>query len=285
MIENPEKQGNFGWRYFHFIDKTGSRINLVEHKTDIFGLETKPYMTMIIKMPNTEPARFRGEPNVVWERGGGNQSGKFDFVFDNARFNGEITDTLVHKELEDVVLYKDRLGRKSHWAVDVPYGRIVGELRTPEGVKEINGYTYQDRQWGNILIQEWVKDWTWTHLANENLFVAIFCINASDKQKSWHSIIGQGKEISIDHDFEAPHLAKLTDSKNPTNDIVQAEIRIPGKLSATFILSPQNIMRSRIQESHPGFSASYIRWSVDSNTNQSEEIARGVAEYMSIQKL
>jgi len=285
MIENSEKQDNFGWRYFHFIDKTGSRINLVEHETDIFGLETKPYMTMVAKMPDTEPTRFKGEPNVIWEKGDGNQSGRFDFTFDNARFNGEITDTLVHKELEDVILYKDRLGRKSHWTVDIPYGKITGELRTPEGVKEINGYTYQDHQWGNILIQEWVKDWTWTHLANDNLFVVIFCINSTDGQRSWHSISGLGKEISIDQNFEAPHLAKLARSKNLDSDILQGEIKIPGKLSTVFTLSPQNIMRSRIGESHPGFSASYVRWSVDGTTDQSKEPVMGVAEYMNIKKL
>lgn len=284
MVENSEKQGNFGWRYFHFIDKTGSRINLVEHETDIFGLETKPYMTMITKTPDTEPAQFKGEPNVVWERGGGNKSGKFDFVFDNAKFNGEITDTLTHKELEDVVLYKDRLGRKSHWAVDIPYGKITGELRTPQGVKEINGYTYQDRQWGNILIQEWVKDWTWTNLANDNLFVVIFCINNTKGQRSWHSISGHGNEISISQNFDAPHLAKLAVAKNPDNETIEAEIKIPGKLSAAFALSPQNIMRSRIREQHPGFTASYARWSVDGTTDRSNENVQGVAEYMNIQK-
>ncbi|EKE12286.1 MAG: hypothetical protein ACD_13C00248G0022 [uncultured bacterium] len=285
MIENPEKQRDFGWRYFHFIDKAGSRINLVEHKTDIFGLEAKPYMTMVAKAPDTEPVRFKGEPNVVWERGVGNQSGKFDFVFDNARFNGEITDTLEHKELKDVVLYEDKLRRKSHWAVDIPYGKITGELRTPQGEKEITGYVYQDRQWGNILIQEWVKNWIWTHLANENLFVVIFCINATNGQKSWHSISSLGQNVSVDHDFEVPHFPKLANSSNPDANIFQAEIKIPGKLSTVFTLSPQNVMRSRIGEKHPGFSASYVRWSVDGITNQSEETAQGVAEYMSIQKL
>ncbi|MDP2861060.1 MAG: hypothetical protein Q8N98_05125 [bacterium] len=190
MKEIAGKQGDFGWRYFHFIDPSGLRVNLVEHKTDIFGLERKPYMTMIAKEPKKEPIRFRGEPNLVWEKSPDEGSGKFDFVFENARFSGTIDEALRHEELADVALYEDRLGRKSHWAVDMPYGKITGELRTPQEEKDVAGYVYQDRQWGNILIQEWVKNWTWAHLANKSLFVIIFCVNTTDNQRSWHSICG-----------------------------------------------------------------------------------------------
>jgi hypothetical protein len=281
-----ERQGDFGWRYFHFIDgKTGSRINVVEHKTDIFGLEVKPYMTMVAKAPSSQPERFKGEPNLIWERSIGNQSGRFNFVFDNASFIGEITGEITHKDFEDVILYKDERNRKSHWAVDVPYGKITGELRTSQGVREINGYTYQDRQWGDILIQEWVKNWTWTHLANENIFVVIFCINSADGQKSWHSISSQGNSVLTTNSFAAPHLDKLVESKNPAEETFQAEIKIPGNLSAVFSLEPGNVMRARIGENYQGFSASYIRWAVEGVDSSSAEPVQGVAEYMNITKL
>lgn len=205
-------------------------------------------------------------------------------MFDNARFHGEITDALAHEELEDVVLYKDGLGRKSYWAVDVPYGKIKGELNTPEGVREINGYTYQDRQWGNILIQEWVKNWTWAQLANDNLFVVIFGINNTEGTTSWHSISGHGNEISLSQKFKAPHLAKLAITESPDSATIDAEIKIPGKLSVAFTLSPQNLMRSRVKERHPGFTASYVRWAVDGTIERPKEIVQGVAEYMNIQK-
>lgn len=285
MVENAEKQADFGWRYFHFIDPSGTRINVVEHDTDIFGLNKTPYMTMIAKESNQEPARFKGEPNVTYERNIDTKTGNFEFVFKNGRFRGEITDILEHQELADVVLYEDGAGRKSHWAVDVPYGKISGELKTPSGERQIAGYMYQDRQWGNILIQEWVKNWTWTHLANKDLFVVIFCINTQDNQKSWHSIAGQGQSISLARDFEVPHLAELTASGNPNKDTFQAQIQIPGKVSAAFTLSQQNVMRSRMQEEHPGFSASYVRWAVDGTTDRSEQEVQGVAEYMHIQKI
>ncbi|MEK7550356.1 MAG: hypothetical protein AAB535_01020 [Patescibacteria group bacterium] len=48
-------------------------------------------------------------------------------------------------------------------------GKVIGELKTPAGEKQISGYLYQDRQWGDILIQEWVKNWTWMHLSNNEL--------------------------------------------------------------------------------------------------------------------
>jgi len=285
MSENTERQGSFGWRYFHFIEPSGRRINIVEHKTDIFGLENKPYMTMITKEPYRKPLRFKGEPNLVWERGDSDTTRKFEFVFDNARFNGEITEILEHRELKDVVLFEDKMGRKSHWTVGIPYGKIAGEIQTPQGKNGINGYVYQDQQWGDVLIQEWVKNWTWSHLANENLFVVIFCINTVDNQKSWHSIYGRGRDISVDQNFEVPHLAKLEKSGNLQNELTRAEIKIPGKLSAAFALIPNNIMRLRIQENHLGFSASYIRWSVDAITYPSNKTAQGIAEYMAIQKL
>lgn len=285
MAENKKGQNSFGWRYFHFVDPSGHRINIVEHETDIFGLERKPYMTMISKEPGMEPLRFRSEPNFTWEQGESNTTRKFDFVFDNARFNGEVTEILEHKELEDVVLFEDKSGRKSHWSVGVPCGKLAGEVQTPQGKKGINGYVYQDRQWGNILVQEWVKNWTWTHLANKNLFVVIFGINTADNGRSWHSIYGSGKDVSIENNFEVPHLAKLERSDNPQNDKTQAEIKIPGKLSVAFALTPSNVMRSRMRENRPGFSASYVRWSIDAITYPSNETAQGVAEYMNIQKL
>lgn len=68
MTENSEKLGNFGWRYFHFIDTSGSRINIVEHKTDIFGLENKPYISMIAKNPKNEPLRNRTRPKCIIKR-------------------------------------------------------------------------------------------------------------------------------------------------------------------------------------------------------------------------
>ncbi len=197
MKENTESQTNFGWKYFHFIDPSGLRVNIVEHQTDIFGLEKKPYMTMVVKEPKKDPTRFKGVPNLTWETKSNEKSGKFDFTFDNARFSGIIQEITECKNLGDIVLYEDDLGRKSHWAVDIPYGKISAELKTLQGEKLITGYVYQDRQWGDILIQEWVKNWTWTHLANKDLFVVIFCINTVDNQRSWHGMYGRGQVVNI----------------------------------------------------------------------------------------
>lgn len=275
----------FGWRYFHFVDPSGPRINIVEHKTDIFGLDSKPYMTMITKEPKKEPLRFKGEPNLVWEKDTTSGDGKFDFTFDNARFSGEITETTQHQSLTDIVLYQDEVGKKSHWAVDIPYGKIIGELKTPTGEKQITGYLYQDRQWGDILIQEWVKNWTWTHLANNELFAVVFCINTTDGQKSWHSISGQrGQEVLIKDDLKVPHIEKLSKSKHQDKQVFKAEIKIAGGLSASFSLLPQNIMRSRLNEEHDDFSAIYLRWSVEGSTDYSNKPVQGVAEYIEIQK-
>lgn len=285
MIENAEKRGDFGWRYFHFIDTTGTRINVIEHKTDVFGLEKVPYMTMITKEPETEPVRFKGEPNLIWERNTVEQSGKFDFVFENARFTGTVSEALQHEELIDIILHQDAVGRKSHWAVDVPYGKVEGMLTIPQKEKQISGCMYQDRQWGDIPIQEWVKNWTWTHLANKNLFVVVFCINVTNGQKSWHAISSQGQEVALDRNFQLSHLPPLAETVNPDSKLFQAEITIPGKLSVLFSLQPTNIMRSRMNEGHPDFSASYIRWSVDGIADQSADPIQGVAEYMKIERL
>lgn len=285
MVENAVKQVNFGWRYFHFIDPSGTRINVVEHDADIFGLGKTPYMTMITKEPNQQPTRFTGEPNATWERAVDINSGKFDFVFNDARFSGEVTGILGHQELADVVLYENGIGRKSHWAVDVPYGRITGELVTPAGERQITGYMYQDRQWGDILIQEWVKNWTWAHLANQDLFVVIFCINTQNNERSWHSILGNGQAITLERNIKVPHLLKLAGSVSPDKDTIEAQIKIPGKVSALFTLSPEQVMRSRIREEHPGFSANYVRWSIEGTIDQSTNTTQGVAEYMQIQKI
>lgn len=284
MVENTKKQDAFGWTYHHFVDPSGMRVNVVNHQTDIFGLEKRPYMTMIAKEPNTVPLRFKGEPNFDWEINSSTKDGNFNFEFNNARFTGTIKEINGSDELIDIVLYQDKLGRKSHWAVDIPYGKVSGKLCTQQEEREIAGYVYQDRQWGDILIQEWVKNWTWTHLANKNLFVVIFCINTIDKQRSWHSIFSQGQEILTSNNPEVPYFSKLIGSEHPDKEILQGEIRIPDKLSANFLLQPNNVMRSRMEENHPGFSASYIRWSIDDIIDHNDPV-HGIAEYMEINKL
>ncbi|MDP2861061.1 MAG: hypothetical protein Q8N98_05130 [bacterium] len=80
-------------------------------------------------------------------------------------------------------------------------------------------------------------------------------------------------------------MPKLINSKKQDSETFQAEIQIPGKLSIAFSLLPENLMRARISEKHPGFSASYLRWSVDGIADCSNESVQGVAEYMDIQKL
>jgi hypothetical protein len=285
MIENLQKQGNFSWRYFHFIDTAGTRINVIEHETDIFGLEKNPYMTMVIKNPGLEPVRLKGESNVIWERNLVEKSGEFEFVCQNVRFIGTVSEALHYKDFADILLYQDSMGRESHWAVDVPYGKIKGTLTTPHEEKQINGYMYQDRQWGDIPLQEWIKDWTWAHLANKDLFVIIFCINTMDGKKSWHAISGQGEEVSLNNNFQVSGLPELTEAKNPTSNIFRVEIKIPGKSPISFSLQPEDIMRLRMDEKHPDFSANYIRWSIKGSSDQSTDPMQGIAEYIKIEKL
>jgi hypothetical protein len=75
----------------------------------------------------------------------------------------------------------------------------------------------------------------------------------------------------------------LVESKNPLEETFQAEVKIPGNLSAAFSLKPSDVMRARMGENHQGFSASYIRWAVEGVDSRSTEPVQGVAEYMNIQ--
>ncbi|MDP3994753.1 MAG: hypothetical protein Q8P91_02900 [bacterium] len=98
-----------------------------------------------------------------------------------------------------------------------------------------------------------------------------------------HSVIGQGQNVSLNDNFDTPHLKNLIKAQNPDSEIFQAQIKVAGKLSVVFSLLPKNIMRSRMDEKHPGFSASYIRWSIDGLAERSSETMQGVAEYMKLQ--
>lgn len=259
-------------------------MNVIDHKTDIFGICKDPYMTMTVKESSKEPERFKGRSNLYWVLKEGGVSGSFKAEFNNALISGEFNEVPKHTSPNDLILHKEGEGRNSNWSIDTPFANVSGTLETHEGIRTLSGFLYQDRQWGSMPIQDWVKDWIWTHIANNNLFVLSYCINSVDGRNFRYLMQGTMHGVSVRKDPETPYFQDLIDSDYLDSELINAKIGVPKKLSAEFVLSPENIMRFRIEKSHQNFSASYVRWSVVSDTNTFGEPLYGVSEYMRIRK-
>ena len=259
-------------------------MNVIDHKTDIFGICKDPYMTMTVKEDGKEPERFKGRPDLNWELKKGGMSGSFKAEFNNAKILGEFNKVPKHTLLNDLIIHKGGKVGNSNWSIDIPFANVSGTLETPQGKRKLSGFLYLDRQWGVVPIQNWVKDWVWTHAANNNLFILSFCINSVDGRNFKYFMQGSKHGVFVNNDLETPYFQDLISSDRLDLEKINAKIGVPGKLSAEFALLPENIMRSRIGESYPNFSASYVRWSVVSGANTFGEPVYGVSEYMRIRK-
>jgi hypothetical protein len=133
------------------------------------------------------------------------------------------------------------------------------KLTIDDKEKCFDGYIYSDKQWGSLLIQDWVKYWIWLHIVDTDGSHSVLfrTVDQNDEEKN-HSA---GSRI---------RLSKLPESflSNPLQN--HSLVASPNNIS----LSTRDIMRSRIDENYDYFSATYIRWG----------ITNGLFEFMKIKK-
>lgn len=270
---------SFGWAYFHFVEPGGTQINSVVHKTDIFGLESEPYMSMMIK-DTIEVQRLKGLVNYDWDIR--NMAGAFRFTFGRDSFEGKLTGLRKDNGLKNIALFREKKsGRASMWSVDVPYGKFEGKIDLAGRLRNISGYVYQDRQWGDLLLQEWVSDWVWGQYLNETNYSIFFKIAAKDGTIISHAMLGLGKTVTTTNNFEVSYMSQLVGSQAIDAYKFSGEVNFADVgIELSTILDPGAIMRARINEAHPGFFATYLRWSSDGRLGKLS--AYGITEYMRI---
>lgn len=267
--------GNFGWTYFDFVDPKGEYLNVVVHDTDIFGLSNEPYMTIGAKKEGSPVYRNKGKINKEWHLPTKEKLGSFKFLFPDCQLIGEIKPLDIDKQLTGIKLYDNtQNGKESWWSVDLPWGKYKAELqRKGEKAIKLEGFAYQDRQWGNVCIQEWVSNWNWGHLSTENGYIIFFYINGFNKEKAYYSL-SRDKDKTIANNRSSQFL----DIQNCKASVFNGGV----ESFANFMIEDGKMMRSRANENYKDFNASYFRYGINGKCGKKQEDGWGIYERISL---
>ena len=303
MNSSHRPEPYFEWFYFHFVTDDGAAINLVLHETDIFGLKLEPYLSLSFLEPGQKPRYLRpglydgaiARERPYLEVGEGliteslsNICLDIDFPT-QGMFRAEISKLAPPLVIEDGILYEEpRTGRLSHWIVQVPHATFTGILQLDGVARRLRGVAYQDHQWGTVLIQEFVSDWVWGHFSNDQVVVVFFQIlTQTGKQIERVAMLNDegrftGTTVKTDHLgtlYQADRLEALWTKASVSflNQCFQLELHI----------SPENLMRSHLDEEHGDNMASYLRWMAEGDllAGNIHEPLYGVIEYLRLRPI
>jgi len=173
----------------------------------------------------------------------------------------------------------------NYWKLQVPFGRFSGILTTLDDKYSLRGMVYHDHQWGNIPIQDFVSDWVWGHFSSELGSATFYAIQTQRGEliERYAVVTPQGIQTSLDQG-ETPHLRELV--QNDFLNLWQNEPVIVFPFGATLKtkIGPNEILRSRINESHIGFFATYLRWLGNAQLSLVNGSLQGVTAYLRIRK-
>jgi hypothetical protein len=183
-------------------------------------------------------------------------------------------------------LYRDIItGRTSHWMVQVPHGSFTALLQVGEAVHHLNGMAYQDHQWGSTLLQESVADWVWGHFSNERMAVLFFQILTQHGQMIERVAMLTNEGRFIGTVLETNYLTTLFSDAKPSAFAEPTSLSfLERSLRVEFGISPDNLMRSRLDELHGQKIISYLRWSSQATYQGAcgRQPLYGISEYIRV---
>jgi hypothetical protein len=290
----------FEWWYFHFVTPDGAALNMVLHETDILGQNADPYLSMSILLPGQSPVYLRRElrletiaqeqtflhvkdPLIIEDEKGI----FFDIPFPGqGHFKGWIIKLSPPLVFQDSILYQDTItGRTSHWVVQVPHGSFTALLQVGEALHHLKGMAYQDHQWGSTLLQESVADWVWGHFSNEHMAVLFFQILTQHGQMIERVAMLTNEGRFTGTVLETIYLATLFSEHKPSAFTGPVTVSfLEQSLRVEFDLSPDNLMRSRLDEQHGQKKISYLRWASRATYQGAcgQQPLYGISEYIRV---
>lgn len=290
--------GYFEWWYFHFATTAGFYSNIVLHETDIFGLKKSPYISMSFQFPHREPQYLRmtisdgsiakGSEYLSQSDGFFRESAsevEIDITFSSEK-TFEVVITKLAKSLmfNDCILYQEG-DKRNYWRLQVPLGRFNGVLKIKGDKYPVEGVAYHDHQWGNISIQDFVSDWVWGHFSSKESSAVFFVIQTqeSDLIERYVVVSPYSVQSSVNHG-QVPHLVKLAKSSSPELWKSKPVVTFPFGTTLKTKVSPNILLRSRINEVHTGFMITYLRWTGDAILSSSNSFLYGITEYIRVRK-
>ncbi len=279
----------FEWWYFHFVGPQFT-ANLVLHETDIFGLEDNPYVSFTLLINGKEPRYFKKKLSVGSINEGipflGTENGEFledaqkikiDLDFDECSLNLVIDKNIAPVAINDGVLCEEE-NKKSMWLVQVPFGNFKGNLKLSDEHIDFEGISYQDHQWGDLRIQDFVSQWAWGHLSNKDLTVIFFHILTQNGKMIDRVIASSLKEVKTFTSLKTDCLDDFSKDFDFYKSAYELSVSLPDGMKVNLPVLPDQLMRSRILEDHGKFKATYLRWA-----SQNKDLS-GLIEYLKIQR-
>ncbi len=280
----------FEWWYFHFIDNNGKGLNLIIHETDLFGLKSQPYASISVLVKKGFPEHFHTklDPNEIlpdskYIRLRNNEvfetknSIKINMNFEEGEVKFSVT---IQKKSKPLVIKKGILfenkKRKSFWVVQIPYAIFSGSLKIGKVTHKLNGKVYQDHQWGNLPVQNFVYDWIWGVFYDHKQSNIFFRIKTHDSKLIDRAAITSANKQVKDIKFRTSFLKKLVKMGKPQEIKLRSELITMNRHKICFSLQPNLLMRKRVKEKLPGFNATYLRWFLKNRTSS------GIVEYLKI---
>lgn len=276
---------------------------MVLHETDIFGLSRVPYISVSLMHYDGTTRYYRRNltPSEIITQDQGIYLRAMDNLFDedeqalhfrvhigDLRFSGCIRKLILPVVIENGILFEDNDSRqKNWWIVQIPYGEFNAKLELNGVSYSLDGFAYQDHNWGTALIQNHFKDWIWGHFGDSQGAVTFYRIETPSGDLIDRVILTSRMKVLTATKLHTSFLNELSSSPKPEKVNSDVWVTFPeygGKL--TFHLSQTNLMRRRLSELYPGFLATYCRWSASGqlNTLIENRALRGVAEYLRIRR-
>jgi hypothetical protein len=167
----------------------------------------------------------------------------------------------------------------------VPHATFTGILKLDGTVRRLSGTAYQDHQWGTTLIQEFVADWVWGHFSNDQVAVVFFHILTQNGQLIERVAMMNDEGRFVGTAVETNYLDTLFQANHPEEFDSNAGVSFLNQcFRLEFDVSPNNLMRSRINEEHNLSTTSYLRWSAEAKLLAACGVQplHGISEYIRI---
>lgn len=271
----------------HFIAKSFA-FNIVIHQTDIFGINNKPYIS--ISYFDKQQTIYKTESKSLAPE---------EIAYLNHRTDSPDTKYKLNLQIENIVIRGDLVvsatnirrdpsliktaDKANFWQVTIAYGTFSGTIKIEDENIKIRAIVYADHQWGNLLIQDSIKQWLWGHFCNSKTVLILHMVQDSNQNITggiYNIALGRNKirHETIPNKVRENMFSLLSDS-----DLnYSAHIDLSPALS--FNLSPNKCFRKRPTEIHDNFSADYFRWLTISEAKNDSEELNGVVDYLNIKR-
>jgi hypothetical protein len=281
---------SFGWQYLHMIGGE-ALVTLVFHATDIFGECHEPYISVgyllgkdrgHVRLPVPDLGRSPGCPQGLRRTENGYL---IDVDAGPVALAGTVTsDPAVHPS--STVLFQDG-ERTSRWELLAEHADFRGDLRVGATSRHCEGAFYMDRQWGDLPLQEYARDWTWGHIVASDasmVFLEVITQGGPTATRAVHRWAGAG---DLDAAVRRTYLERLCRARRMSDVKGSYDIGFfaggqPTDVSLS--LDPSGLVHVRENEVHRQFIATYARWCTAgwARRDGSKLAVNGVTEYLRI---